>query len=126
MKRKSSRYRVMRFSARLAKTDPTPDALVQRFPLASGQSSIRARRIFVIKRVSLLPAPNTLGKTIQRILIFDDHPASLRLVFGRRTSPQTDRRTSQSAGWWESILAWMLIAGALIVVLAAFFLKLRA
>jgi hypothetical protein len=69
--------------------------------------------------VSLLPATNTQGKTIQRILIFDDDPASLRLVFGRRAR-------SQSAGWWEPILAWMLIAGALIVVLTPFFLKLHS
>jgi hypothetical protein len=76
--------------------------------------------------VSQLPATNTQGKTIQRILIFDDHPDSLRLVFGRRSSPQADRTASQSGGWWEPILAWMLIAGALIAVLTPFFLKLQS
>jgi hypothetical protein len=85
-----------------------------------------ARRIFVIKRAIRPPATNMRGKTIQRILIFDDHPDSLRLVFGRRASPRADRRTWQSAGWWEPILAWMLIAGGLIVVLTPFFLKLQS
>jgi hypothetical protein len=84
------------------------------------------KKIFVIKRVSHLPATNTQGKIIQRILIFDDHPASLRLVLGGRTSPRTGWTMPPREKWWELLLAWMLIAGALIVVLTPFFLKLSS
>jgi hypothetical protein len=114
----------MPFSARPARPDTTPDALVHRFPLASGQSRIRVRRIFVIKRASLLPATNTQGKTIQRILIFDDHPASLRLVFGRRTSSQVGWTAPPSAKGWELLLGWMLLLGVLIMMFLPLFLKL--
>ena len=124
MKRNSSRSRVTPFSLGPVRPRISHAPLVFGFPSGSGKPAIRAKRIFVIKRVRRLPATNTYGKTIQRILIFDDHPASLRLVLGHRVSPQTDRRTSQRAGWWEPILAWMMIAGALILVLAPFFLKL--
>jgi len=30
-----------------------------------------------------MPSINAAGKTIRRILVFDNHPESLRLVFGR-------------------------------------------
>lgn len=92
-------------------------------PSASEQPGIRARRIFVIKQASRLPATNTEGKTIQRILIFDDHPESPRLVFGRRANPQVDRTAPPSAGWWEPILAWMLILGALILMFSPLIFK---
>ena len=37
------------------------------------------------------PMPGDLGgKTIRRILIFDNHPDSLRLVFGRRLNADVD------------------------------------
>jgi hypothetical protein len=97
---------------------------VLRFPSGGGQPGVRSKRIFVIKRVSLLPTTNTQSKTIQRILIFDDHPASLRLVFGRRTNPQGDRGKSQSSEWWELPLGWMLMLGVLIMMFLPLFLKL--
>jgi hypothetical protein len=75
--------------------------------------------------VSHLPATNTQGKTIQRILIFDDHPDSLRLVFGRRTSPQGGWTTPPNAKWWELPLGWILILGVLIITFLPLLLKLR-
>jgi hypothetical protein len=123
MKRNISRSRAISFSARPFKPRTTHDPLVLRSSSASEQSSIRAKRIFVISRVSLLPATNTQGKTIQRILIFDDHPASLRLVFGRRTSPRVRWPTPPSAQWWELPLAWMLLLGVLIMMFSPLLLK---
>jgi hypothetical protein len=124
MKRKVPRYRVMPFPAVPAIPDTTQDALGHRFPLAPEQSGLRARRIFVIERVSVLPATNTRVKTIRRILIFDDHPASLRLVFARRTSPQAGWTTTPSEKWWEFPLGCMLILGVLIIVFLPLFLRL--
>jgi hypothetical protein len=73
--------------------------------------------------VSFLPATNTQGKAIQRILIFDDHPASLRVVFGRRTSLQ-GWTTPPAAKWWEIPLGWMLFLGVLLLMFLPLFLKL--
>lgn len=85
-------------------------------------ASIGARKIFIIKRVSRLQIADTKNTIIQRILIFDDHPDSLRLIFGRRPSPQSDRTTP--AKWWELPLGWMLIMCALLVLVLPLFLKL--
>jgi hypothetical protein len=125
MKRNSSRFRAISFPAFPVRPRAGNTPLVLRFPSGSGQPGVGAEGIFVIKRVSRLPATNTQGKTIQRILIFDDHPASLRLVLGGRTGPRAGWTTPSSAKWWELLLAWMLIAGALLVVLVPFFLKLQ-
>jgi hypothetical protein len=57
-------------------------------------------------------------------LIFDDHPDSLRLVFGRSASPKVDRPPPESARWWEPVLGGMLITGALILIFLPLFLKL--
>lgn len=82
MKRKSSRYRALPFSAHVVKPIDKLNPSLFRFPFASEHSSIRVRKIFVIRQVQRLPATSAAGDTIQRILIFDDHPVSLRLVFG--------------------------------------------
>jgi hypothetical protein len=68
----------------------------------------------VIKQASRLPATNTAGKQIRRILIFDDHPDSLRLVFGRRANPQIDLSMPPRTLPWELVLISMLTMGALI------------
>jgi hypothetical protein len=87
-------------------------------------ASIGARKIFVIKRVNRLQIANTKNTIIQRILIFDDHPDSLRLLLGSRESSQVDGTAPQSPRWWEPILGWMLIMCALLVLVLPLFLKL--
>jgi len=90
----------------------------------SGQPGIRAKKIFVIKRSSRpfdfrsgqpLPA-NAARKKIRRILIFDDHPDSLRLVFGRRVNPHAHLSAPPPANSWELILVSMLTMGALVAM----------
>jgi hypothetical protein len=91
----------------------------------SGQLGIRAKRIFVIKQSSrpfdscsgrALPATNAARKRIQHILIFDDHPDSLRLVFGRRVNPHVHLSAPPPASSWELILVSMLTMGALVAM----------
>jgi len=91
----------------------------------SRQPVIRAKKIFVIKESSrpfdsrsgrALPATNPARKKIQRILIFDDHPDSLRLVLGRRVNPQAHLSAPPPAGSWELILVSMLTMGALVAM----------
>jgi len=98
--------------------------LARPFPV-SRQPGIRAKNIFVIKESSrsfdfrsgqALAAPNAARKRIQRILIFDDHPDSLRLVLGRRVNPQAHLSAPPPASSWEVILVSMLTMGALVAM----------
>src|ERR1700726_2570500 len=68
------------------------------------------------------PMPADLdGKTIRRILIFDNHPDSLRLVFGRRLNADVDPGAPQITSRRYIILGLVPI---LAVVLAAVWLLL--
>jgi phage-related protein len=72
------------------------------------QRRVRMKKIFVIKKTSRLPSTNTAGKKIRHILIFDNHPESLRLVFGQ----QADSSEPQSTSLWELVLVAALTFGA--------------
>jgi hypothetical protein len=77
---------------------------LERSSSATGQQSSRRRTIFVIKKTSRLASTTAAGMKIQRILIFDDHPDSLRLVFGRRLHPYVDFWRPQRVMSWELIV----------------------
>jgi hypothetical protein len=80
----------------------------------TGPQSARTRKIFVIKQTSRLPSTNTTGKKIRRILIFDDHPESLRLVFGHRPNPYVDLSGPQRVNSWELIIVSMVTIAGLV------------
>ena len=73
----------------------------------------RTRKIFIIKKTSRLPSTNAAGKKIRRILIFDNHPDSLRLLFGERTNPHVDLSVPQRVSSWELIVVSILTMSAL-------------
>jgi hypothetical protein len=81
----------------------------------SGSASPGQKRIFAIVSP---PIPTSVdGKTIRRIVIFDNHPDSLRLVLDSGANAESDdavsrreRRTSIICGL---ILIAMLVAGLL-------------
>jgi hypothetical protein len=52
------------------------------------------RKIFAIVTPPM-PADRGCKKTIRRILIFDNHPHSLRLVSGQRLNPDVDLATGR-------------------------------
>src|SRR5437667_8074088 len=79
-----------------------------------GQRSGRARKIFVIKKTSRLRSANGADKKIRRILIFDNHPESLRLVLARRPDPQINFAMPQRVSSWELIIVCSLIVVGLI------------
>ena len=83
-------YRAMPFSARLVRPIENRHSNLFDLPSASGQPGVRAQKIFVIKQSRRLRSTNGADKTIRSILIFDNHPDSLRLVFGRRANPHID------------------------------------
>jgi hypothetical protein len=73
----------------------------------------RARKIFIIKKTSRLPSTNAAGKKIRRILIFDNHPDSLRLVFGERANPYVNLSLPQRVSSWELVFVSILTMSAL-------------
>src|SRR3977135_2984608 len=99
------------------------DSFLPRCQFASGPSSISARRIFVVNQTSQLPVGGTQGQTIQRILIFDDHPDTLRLVFGRGAPPPAEPAVEEGKRWWEPIWGWTLLLGVMVFSLLSLFLK---
>jgi hypothetical protein len=80
----------------------------------TGQQGRRTKKIFVIKNTSRLSSTNAAGKKIRRILIFDNHPDSLRLVFGRRPLPDVDLIRSKRVGSWELILVSIVTIAGLV------------
>jgi hypothetical protein len=64
----------------------------------------RKRKIFVIKQVRQLPAANGPERQLRRVLIFDNHPDSLRLVFGHQADRQVDFAEPKRTSLWEFVL----------------------
>jgi hypothetical protein len=64
----------------------------------------QTRKIFVIKQVQRLPAANAPGRQIRRILVFDNHPDSLHLVFGHRANRAVAVSDSPRTSLWDFIL----------------------
>src|SRR3954466_12631639 len=44
------------------------------------------RKLFIVKEITAFPNTNVTAARVQRILIFDDHPKSLRMVSMRHLS----------------------------------------
>ena len=80
------------------------------FPLsaASERPRRRTRKIFVIKQARRLASTNGTEKKLRRILIFDDHPDSLRLVFEHGASRHDDLSVPPRATSWDLILVSIL------------------
>jgi hypothetical protein len=116
MKRKSFDHRQMSFPAPFVRPIANHQPNLARAFSVSGQPGIGAKRIFAIKQSSRLTAPNAARKKIRHILIFDDHPDSLRLVFGRRVNPNVHLSAPPPASSWELILVSMLTMGALVAM----------
>jgi hypothetical protein len=57
------------------------------------------------------------GKTIRRILIFDNHPDSLRLVFGRRLNTDFDLGAPQITSRRYTILGLVPILAVVLTTL---------
>jgi len=114
MKRKSSRYRAMPFPARLVRPIADGHPNLARLSFTNDQSGPRTRKIFVIKQSRRLRSANGADKKIRHILIFDNHPDSLRLVFGGGANPHGDVSVPQPASSWDLIPISILTMGALI------------
>ena len=110
MKRKDSRYRTMSASTRLVR--PAEHHADFDLPSTSELPGFHGKRIFVIRHVEQLPFTAGTDRKGLSILVFDDHPDSLRLVFGRRTRTPAILRWRS---WKPACLA--TLAGALLIAM---------
>jgi hypothetical protein len=124
MERESSGYRWMGFSGGFVRpgTERTPVLDFLSSPPAQG--GLQARKIFVLRQERGLDSRTGQGKTIRSILIFDDHPSSLRLVLAPIANPQADHPAQATTRWWEPLLGGMLLIGTVVAILLPLFLKL--
>jgi len=72
------------------------------------------KKIFIVKKTIRPPSTNAAGKKIRRILIFDNHPDSLRLVFGRRPHSDVDLSPPQRVSSWELIIVLTVTIAGLV------------
>jgi hypothetical protein len=68
----------------------------------------------VIKQVRRLRSTTGEHKKIRRVLIFDNHPDSLRLVLQASAKPHGNLSVSRRVSSWELVLVSVLTMGALI------------
>jgi hypothetical protein len=66
------------------------------------------------------------GKCVQRILVFDNNPDSLRLVFGCRAEPKVEVFAPRYVGSGVAALVWSLVVGLLILMLCSLSLSLQS
>jgi len=115
MKRDSSQHRGIPLSRQFIR--PSSDSHNLRLPrdlLLARWAAVPARKIFVVKQTSHL-ATNAAGKTVRRILIFDNHPDSLRLVFGPSASHGQFSDPERTPSWAVALL-WILVVGLMMAM----------
>jgi len=81
----------------------------------SGSASLGQKRIFAIVSPAI-PTP-VEGKTIRRIVIFDNHPDSLRLVLGSGVNLDSNDTASRRERGTAIICGFILIAMAVAALL---------
>src|SRR5437868_2522044 len=82
----------------------------------SGQPPVREKMVFIIRQTtSFLPTTSDAAKNVQHILIFDDHPDSLRLVLGEPAKPYANHAVARHVTSWV-LLCSILIVGLLIAM----------
>jgi hypothetical protein len=74
-----------------------------------------------MEKISRLPATGRSAKTIRRILVFDNHPDSLRLILRRPANRPADRRPEERASLWKFIAPVVAILVALTAMLLPLF-----
>jgi hypothetical protein len=82
--------------------------------LSESERRVRTKKIFIVRKTTRLPSTNAAGKKIRRILIFDNHPESLRLVFGHRQHRNVDLSRPAQIISWELILVSILAVAGLV------------
>jgi hypothetical protein len=122
MKKRSSHHRARTFNGPVLRL-PAEDRSANPFRFLSRGRRLGTgtKRFFIIKQAVQLPSTNsTETRTVQHVLIFDDHPESLRLVFGGAAA-QVDLSRLPGASSRHLVLLSILIMGLLSAILWLFF-----
>ena len=122
MKKRSFHRRARTFSAPVLRL-PVEDRSANPFRFLSfdRQVGTGTKKFFIIKQAVQLPPTSSAGsRTVQHVLIFDDHPESLRLVFGAAAA-QVDLSRPPGASLWYLVLLSIVIISSLIAILLALF-----
>ena len=110
MKRKSFRAQQIQFQAPLLGTIAARESKLAQTSSGIGQPGLRRKRLFIINQVRR----SGTDKKIRRVLIFDNHPDSLRLVFEGGAISHLELPKSRHVSSWELIIVSILIIGGLI------------
>jgi hypothetical protein len=110
MKRKSFRDRRIQVPASLIEPIAARESNLAQTSSGIGQTGLRRKRLFIIKQVSR----SGTDKKIRRVLIFDNHPDSLRLVFEGGAISHHDLPKSRHVSSWELIIVSILTIGGLV------------
>jgi hypothetical protein len=110
MKRKSFRDRRIQVPASLIEPIAARESNLAQASSGIGQTGLRRKRLFIIKQVSR----SGTDKKIRRVLIFDNHPDSLRLVFEGGAISHHDLPKSRHVSSWELIIVSILTIGGLV------------
>ena len=111
MKRKSFRDRQIQVPAPLIGPIAARESKFAQTSSGIGQTGLRRKRLFIIKQVGLSGT-----EKIHRVLIFDNHPDSLRLVFEGGAISQHELPKSRHVSSWELIIVSILTIGGLVGV----------
>ena len=119
MKRDSSQHLAMPLSRQfVGRPGDSHNLRLSRDLLLDKRAAVPARKIFVVKQTSHLPATNAAaGKTVRRILIFDNHPDSLRLVFDHSAPSHVHLSNPQRTPSSVVALLWILVVGLMAMFL---------
>lgn len=120
MKRKNLRYRGMPLPRQFARPSSDSDNVRLSGDRALGsRAGVGGRKVFVVKQSRWLrPTHAARGQRVRRILIFDNHPDSLRLAASYRRANVTPNFSAQpDANSWQLFVAGMLAMGALVGML---------
>jgi hypothetical protein len=82
-----------------------------------GERAHVSRKLFIVKRTSRLTETNGPVRTVRHILVFDDHPDSLRLILGPSASPQPFPGSGGRDILWDFILPGITILAGVIAML---------
>jgi hypothetical protein len=92
------------------------DGFLNSVPPTREQPCIGRRKIFVVSKTSRQAATDGLDKTIRRILIFDDHPDSLRLILGTPAHQRVHRIPQSRVNSRHFIIPGLLIVVAMLAM----------
>jgi hypothetical protein len=116
MKREWAQNREMALPTSFVRPEIGDQLNVTRTFSLPGQRRDRRRKTFVVKKTGRLLSANGPDKKVREILIFDNHPDTIRLISRTRPDPYVDLTRSPRVSSKELIIVCLLIVVGLIAM----------